>query len=44
MEMGELEHKDMLGFVKGLEHRLAILIELNKSFCEGLDSVIAEKL
>ncbi len=44
MEMGELEETEMLGFAKGLEHRLAILIQINRDFCKGLDSVVAEKL
>ena len=43
MEMGELEDSELLGFAKGLEHRLRILVDINKNFCYGLDSVISER-
>ena len=43
MEMGELEDSELLGFAKGLEHRLRILVDINKNFCDGLDSVISER-
>ncbi|WP_286262051.1 hypothetical protein [Thalassotalea atypica] len=42
MEMGELKEDELHGFAKGLSHRLAILIEINKSFSKGLESVITQ--
>jgi len=42
MEMGELKEGELHGFAKGLAHRLAILIEINKSFSKGLESVISQ--
>jgi hypothetical protein len=43
MGMGELTEHELLGFSKGLEHRLRILIDINKNFCDGLASVLAEQ-
>ena len=43
MEMGELKEDELLGFAKGFSHRLAILIDINKSFSKGLEAVILEK-
>jgi hypothetical protein len=43
MQMGELKEEDILGFAKGLAHRLTILIDVNENFCKGLESVIAER-
>jgi len=43
MEMGELKEQEMLGFAKGLVHRLGILIDINKNLSKGLGKVIAEK-
>jgi hypothetical protein len=43
MQMGELKEEDILGFAKGLAHRLTILIDINENFCKGLERVIAEK-
>lgn len=42
MAMGELQPEQLLGFAKGLAHRLTILIELNQNFTKGISSVLAE--
>ncbi|WP_448568274.1 hypothetical protein [Thalassotalea ganghwensis] len=43
MAMGELQPEQLLGFAKGLAHRLTILIELNQNFAKGISSVLAEQ-
>ena len=43
MDMGELADNQILGFAKGLSHRLEILIDINQDLSKGLESVIGGK-